>query len=79
MSALLFLQWMGALTGVTGSYFVGSQIRSQRLFGFALFLCSNFFWIAVAVELNTWGLLAMNIAFMFTSFRGCVANHPRYV
>lgn len=71
---LIILQWLGAITGVTGSYYVGSQIKNQRLAGFILFLFSNSCWIVVAYLLQTWGLLAMNLAFTATSIRGCYQN-----
>jgi len=67
---ILMAQWLGALTGVPGSYLVGSQTRHQRQCGFALFLISNACWLYMAIATSTGGLLAMNLAYTVTSIRG---------
>lgn len=63
------LQWLGCITGVFGALLLALKIKHSG-WGFVLFLVSNGFWIAFAIETSANGLLVMQLAFSITSAIG---------
>lgn len=64
-----FLQWLGCITGVSGAYLLACN-NSKSGWGFALFLISNGFWIAIAILAELPGMLVQQLAFTITSALG---------
>lgn len=62
-------QWLGCITGVAGSLLLALNTRHSG-WGFVLFLISNGFWVAFAIQADAPGLLAMQIIFTVTSLVG---------
>jgi len=65
-----FLEWAGSLLGISGALLLALNLRISG-WGWALFLVSNFCWIAFALERELMGLLSMQLVFMATSLIGC--------
>lgn len=68
-SHLSLAEWLGCLTGVAGSALLAANNRWSG-YGFVLFMVSNLCWIAYALMNGIYGLVAMQMAFTFTSGLG---------
>lgn len=66
--------WIAAGCGATGAWLVGSQRRSRRFAGFALFLASNVLWLGWSIHGHEWEVLAQTVIFTVTSVRGLWLN-----
>lgn len=63
-------QWPGMALGLLGAVFVAGTDRARRRWGFGLWVGSNCFWIVNALGSGTWGLVIMQMFFLFTSGLG---------
>lgn len=68
------LQWIACVFALAGSYLVGNDGRTHRLWGFGLFLLSNLLWMWWGTQSSAWALVTMQAAFCLTSARGVVRN-----
>lgn len=63
------LQWAGCATGVAGALLLALNTKHSG-WGFVLFLISNGFWIAFAIQTNAPGLITTQVIFTATSLLG---------
>lgn len=71
---LSHLDWAGAVVGIAGAWYVGSQDVRGRWWGFVGFLASNVLLIIWAVYTRNWAIVAMQCFFSLTSLRGLLMN-----
>lgn len=64
-----FIEWLGALLGLGGSWLVALDGDLAR-YGFLAFLLSNLCWIAFGLQKKAWGLLVMQAGFLGSSLLG---------
>lgn len=69
MDWLSFLEWLGAVLGLSGAFILATN-RSYSRWGWWFFLAANFAMIALALGLSRWGLLAQQVGFVGSSFLG---------
>jgi hypothetical protein len=70
------LQWPGMALGLAGAPLVASTSAGTRRIGFGLWLISNACWIAWGLDAAAWGLVAMQVVFCWSSWRGWRNNRP---
>ncbi|NNM65092.1 MAG: hypothetical protein HKL99_10840 [Burkholderiales bacterium] len=63
------VEWLGAVFGAAGAL-VLSWDASWSKWGWAGFLVSNMFLIALGIRKRLWGFLLMQIVFLYTSING---------
>lgn len=63
------IEWAGCLFGLAGALLLALNNQYSG-FGFALFLISNFFWIAYAILIKAKGMFVMQLGFTTTSLVG---------
>lgn len=66
---LTALEWAGSFVGLTGAWLLASNTRLSR-WGWVAFLGSNVLLVALAVGLQRWGLLVMQLGFLCSSILG---------
>jgi hypothetical protein len=71
------LQWPAMIVTVLSAWFVGSQTKRRRNWGFWLFLTSNLLWIAWGWHDHAYALVALQVALAFINIRGAVKNEPK--
>lgn len=67
----LFFEWGGALFGIAGAALLSSNVRLSPC-GWLLFLCSSLLMCSYAIQIQAWGLLALNGCFVATNVNGIV-------
>jgi hypothetical protein len=70
------LQWAGATAGIMGAPLVASCHPTCRRLGFAIWLGSNGCLIVWGTATGAWGLVAMQVFFCWSSWRGWRNNQP---
>jgi hypothetical protein len=68
------LQWPAMVATATAAWFVGSQQRNRRNWGFWLFLVSNVLWILWGWKDHAYALVALQVALAFINIRGAGKN-----
>lgn len=66
MTAATLFEWSGALLGLCGAALLAAHHRYSG-WGFLAFLLSNLCWIVFALFTQSFGLLIMQLGFLFTS------------
>lgn len=69
MSTIMVCQWMGCITGVTGTLLLATKHRWQA-WAWPLYLASNAAWIVFGYLTNAPGMIAMQMAYSAISFIG---------
>jgi hypothetical protein len=71
-SILVFIEMLGAISGIAGSYCLATSGKGHELevFGWILFLVANLSWIASAIYRRVIPLLIMNLFYMGSSIIG---------
>jgi len=72
-----WLQFIGAVSGISGSWCVAAISLVTRFRGYLLYVISNIAFIAWAVIHGAPWLLLMNLCFAITTTRGLWINRPR--
>lgn len=67
----LFFEWGGALFGIAGAALLSSNVRLSP-YGWLLFLCSSLLMSGYAIQIQAWGVLALNVCFVATNVNGIV-------
>ncbi len=76
MHLLELLQWPAMLITVASAWFVASQQKRQRNWGFWLFLASNVLWVAWGWHDRAWALIILQFALAILNIRGVAKNDP---
>jgi hypothetical protein len=69
MINLLVLEWIGSLAGILGAFLLATNAKASR-YGWIAFLAANLALIGFSIGISRYGLLAQQLAFMFTSLLG---------
>jgi len=69
-------QYVGAILGVLGAFFVAMPYRQARFYAFNMWTVSNVALIVVFVQSHQWPLFAMQMIFLGTSIMGVYNNWP---
>lgn len=78
---MIYFEWLGVVTGITGAYFLGSKkavSSSVRFYGFCLFALSNLGWIVYGIMDSMTSIVVLQLAFTVTTVRGLINNRPKY-
>ena len=77
MSAIDLLQWPAMAVTLLSAWFVASQEKRRRSWGFWLFLTSNLLWIIWGWHDHAYALITLQVALAFTNIRGVAKNDPK--
>jgi len=70
------IQWPAMVVTVVAAWFVASQRRFKRNWGFWLFLLSNALWIAWGWHDGAYALIALQVCLGLLNIRGARKNEP---
>jgi len=68
------LQWPAMVVTVVAAWFVASQRKFKRNWGFWLFLASNVLWIVWGVHDSAYALIVLQFCLGFLNVRGAMKN-----
>lgn len=77
MSAIDLLQWPAMVVTVLSAWFVASQRKHRRNWGFWLFLASNLLWIIWGWHDHAYALVTLQVLLALMNFRGVAKNDPK--
>ena len=77
MHFLDLLQWPAMAVTVIAAWFVGSQKKNRRNWGFWLFLISNVLWSAWGWHDHAYALIALQVALAIINIRGAGKNETK--
>ncbi len=78
LHTILFLsQYPALITGIIGAYFVSSTTSKKRYWGFFLWIISDICWALFGLSASGYGLVIMQLIFIFTSSRGMFNNREK--
>ncbi|HYB98607.1 MAG TPA: hypothetical protein VEC57_05675 [Candidatus Limnocylindrales bacterium] len=69
-----WLQWPAMVVTVAAAWFVGSQRKFKRNYGFWLFLLSNVLWAVWGWHDGAWALIVLQICLAALNLRGVRKN-----
>jgi hypothetical protein len=64
------VEWLGALLGISGSYVLAENAPWSR-YGWVIWIGSNVLLISYFLSIGSWGVLAMQVFYLHSSYRGC--------
>ena len=64
-------------TTVVGAWWVGSQKKHRRQWGFWMFLVSNLLWVAWGLYDHAYALVALQFALAAINIRGAAKNEKK--
>lgn len=70
------LQWPAMIITLTAAWLVASQSRHRRTVGFWSFIASNIMWIAWALHVDAYALIALQVGLFVLNLRGVRKNDP---
>jgi len=74
MNWLDWIQWPAMVVTVVAAWFVASQTKFKRNWGFWLFLLSNVLWIAWGLHDRAFALIFLQVCLAFLNIRGSIKN-----
>ena len=74
MEWLDLIQWPAMLVTVVAAWFIASQRKFKRNWGFWLFLLSNVLWIIWGVHDAAYALIFLQLCLGFLNIRGAMKN-----
>jgi len=77
MQWLDLIQWPAMATTVVGAWWVGSQKKHRRQWGFWMFLVSNVLWVAWGLYDHAYALVALQFALAAINIRGAAKNEKK--
>lgn len=77
MNWLDAIQWPAMVVTVVAAWFVASQRKFKRNWGFWLFLLSNALWIVWGLYDHAYALIFLQISLAFLNIRGALKNRPQ--
>lgn len=72
MDLINFMQWPAMAVTVAAAWYVASNRKSKRNWGFWLFLISNVLWIAWGLYSNAPALVTLQICLAALNIRGAI-------
>jgi len=70
MEVLDALQWPAMVATLVAAWFVGSQSRKNRNWGFGVFITSNLLWILWGWHVQAYALIVLQIGLFALNLRG---------
>jgi hypothetical protein len=67
-----WLQWPAMAVTVAAAWFVGSERKFKRNYGFWLFLLSNVLWAVWGWHASAWALIVLQVFLAATNIRGAM-------
>ena len=77
MNWLDAIQWPAMVVTVVAAWFVASQRKFKRNWGFWLFLLSNALWIVWGLYDHAYALIFLQISLAFLNIRGAFKNRAQ--
>jgi hypothetical protein len=74
MNWLDAIQWPAMVVTVVAAWFVASQRKFKRNWGFWLFLLSNVLWVVWGLHDQAYALIFLQLCLAFLNIRGAVKN-----
>jgi len=68
------IQWPAMVVTVLAAWFVASQRKFKRNWGFWLFMLSNVLWIAWGLKDGAYALIVLQVCLAFLNVRGAMKN-----
>jgi hypothetical protein len=68
------IQWPAMVVTVVAAWFVASQRKFKRTWGFWLFLLSNVLWIAWGLYDHAFALILLQVCLAILNIRGALKN-----
>ncbi|HSB94815.1 MAG TPA: hypothetical protein VLC91_00080 [Spongiibacteraceae bacterium] len=69
-----WLQWPAMIVTIVATWLVASLSRSQRIYGFWIFLFSNMLWIIWGLFAHAYALVFLQVALIAMNVRGVFKN-----
>jgi hypothetical protein len=76
MQFLDLVQWPAMIATVIAAWWVGSQKKQRRQWGFWAFLLSNVLWVIWGWHDHAYALIVLQIALAVINIRGASKNEP---
>lgn len=70
MEQLDLVQWPAMAASIVAAWFVGSQVKRRRRYGFWWFMASNVLWIVWGWHTHAWGLITLQVVLAVLNVRG---------
>jgi len=77
MNWLDWIQWPAMVVTVVAAWFVASQRKFKRNWGFWLFLLSNVLWIAWGLHDRAFALIFLQVCLALLNIRGSIKNRAQ--
>ena len=77
MDLLDAVQWPAMAVTVIAAWFVASQKKFKRNWGFWLFLLSNLLWIVWGLHDRAYALIVLQLGLGFLNVRGAINNRSQ--
>jgi len=77
MNWLDVIQWPAMVVTVVAAWFIASQRKFKRNWGFWLFLLSNVLWIVWGLYDHAYALIFLQLCLAFLNIRGAVKNRAQ--
>jgi hypothetical protein len=77
MDLLDTIQWPAMVVTVAAAWFVASQRKFKRNWGFWLFLASNVLWIVWGWYDSAYALIFLQVCLAFLNIRGAIKNRAQ--
>ena len=77
MNWLDWIQWPAMAVTVVAAWFVASQRKFKRNWGFLLFLVSNLLWIVWGWHDQAFALIFLQLCLAFLNVRGSIKNRAQ--
>jgi hypothetical protein len=71
------IQWPAMVVTVVAAWFVASQRKLKRNWGFWLFLFSNVLWIVWGLHDGAYALILLQLCLAFLNIRGALKNRTQ--
>jgi hypothetical protein len=76
MQWINLVQWPAMLSTIMASWWVASQKKHRRQWGFWTFLVSNVLWVIWGWHDHAWALILLQLALALINIRGVSKNDP---
>ena len=77
MNWLDWIQWPAMVVTVVAAWFVASQRKFKRNWGFWLFLLSNVLWIVWGLHDRAFALIFLQVCLALLNIRGSIKNRAQ--
>ena len=70
MKLIELIQWPAMIVTVAASWYVASNAKGRRNFGFWLFLISNVLWVVWGIYAHAYALIVLQVCLAIMNIRG---------